>query len=655
MYAVSTQIIDAQLSECNIGIIVGRRGRDFSIKGKKLNMQKLADKMMSIFQRTPTVMLWFWMVVFSLVMTEILASGMEWLLLGKVTADYLVTGMVVSIVVASVVVASIIYFGKGRRFSDGWRLGNSTDITERRQIDIGLLQSERKLRYLCKSVNDCIEIISMDGRILDINPAGYIKLDYTLEEMQGKFLSEFELPEYSARMAERMALIKGQGYAIFESARRHKDGTVIPVEVNARLIELDGQMVFLGIVRDITERKLMMAELHRARQIIEYKLQESEARFASTFEQAAVGLAHVGLDGRWLYVNENICQIVGYSREELMQKTFQEITHPDDLETDLEYVRQMLSDEIDRYTMEKRYIHKNGTEIWIRLTVSLHRKPDGTPDYFIAVIEDIADAKEVDAKLKELREQADRLTTQQVVTQTIMALAHDLNQPLNAAGSYSAAALQLIKPEEIDRPRLMEVIKFNVTEIRRAGDVLRTLIQSVNRNNESDELLDLIEVIHEAIRSFNDEVYEATPAFVVESSHTKLDVTVKSLLLRKALMNLFRNAHQAMGARDFERRARKITVRVVIDLDRVVVTISDNGTGIREEVVKDLFKPFFTTKADGIGMGLAISRALIESCGGELWYKPIGGRTAFHFSLPTTPNAGFITTGSLHETDCLHR
>lgn len=122
---------------------------------------------------------------------------------------------------------------------------------------------------------------------------------------------------------------------------------------------------------------------------VQAALREQEQEFQATFDLAAIGIAHVRTDGKWLRVNQKLCEIVGYSREELLEKTFQVMTHPDDLEIDLAYVEQMLAGTIQTYSIEKRYFHKQGHLIWIRLTVSLARQPNGEPKYFIAVIEDI--------------------------------------------------------------------------------------------------------------------------------------------------------------------------------------------------------------------------------------------------------------------------
>lgn len=128
-------------------------------------------------------------------------------------------------------------------------------------------------------------------------------------------------------------------------------------------------------------------------------LQASEERFRATFEQAAVGIAHVAPDGKWLRVNQKLCEIVGYTSEELRQKTFQDITYPEDLQSDLDSVRQILAGEIPTYSMEKRYIRRDGSLVWIKLTVSLVRS-DGKPKYFISVVEDIDQRKHLETSLE---------------------------------------------------------------------------------------------------------------------------------------------------------------------------------------------------------------------------------------------------------------
>lgn len=136
------------------------------------------------------------------------------------------------------------------------------------------------------------------------------------------------------------------------------------------------------------------------RQRMEAALRESEQRFRSAFHQAAVGIAHVAIDGRWLLVNQRLCDIVGYTLEELQLLTFQDITHPDDLEADLKYVEDILANRIQTYSMEKRFFRKDNSIVWVNLTVALMRESSTEPKYFISVIEDISDRKHSQEQIK---------------------------------------------------------------------------------------------------------------------------------------------------------------------------------------------------------------------------------------------------------------
>ncbi len=147
------------------------------------------------------------------------------------------------------------------------------------------------------------------------------------------------------------------------------------------------------VARDVTKRR--HAEL---------ALADSEARFRAIFEQAAVGIAHVALDGRWIRVNRRLCEILGYSEAEILGRTFQVVTHPDDLESDLAFVEKLLAGALDSYSMEKRYVRKDGKSVWAQLTVSLARDPEGRPEHFISVVQDSSEGHAAVAALRATEE-----------------------------------------------------------------------------------------------------------------------------------------------------------------------------------------------------------------------------------------------------------
>lgn len=168
---------------------------------------------------------------------------------------------------------------------------------------------------------------------------------------------------------------------------------------------LAGSILALAVIVTIV---LAMARKERRADAEQQRLdrarRESDARFEATFEQAAMGIAIVATDGRWLRVNRKLCEIVGYTESELLAGCFQDITHRDDLELDLGQARRLLAGEIDTYSIEKRYLRKGGGLVWINLTGALAKRIDGSPDYFIAVVENISARKQVEAALRESQE-----------------------------------------------------------------------------------------------------------------------------------------------------------------------------------------------------------------------------------------------------------
>ena len=227
-----------------------------------------------------------------------------------------------------------------------------------------------------------------DNPIIYVNPAFEEISGYTAEEVRGRNCRFLQggYHEQPALDELREALTEERECRVVLRNYR-KDGTPFWNELYVSPVhDEDGLLTnFVGVQNDITERRR-----------IEEVLRESEERFRATFEHAAVGAAHVGIDGRWLRVNRRLSEIVGYEREELLERTFQDITHPDDLEEYLEQMRLMLEGELQTYTMEKRYLRKGGPEVWVNLTVSLVRDASGEPAYFIAVVEDISERKKTE-------------------------------------------------------------------------------------------------------------------------------------------------------------------------------------------------------------------------------------------------------------------
>ena len=298
-------------------------------------------------------------------------------------------------------------------------------VIERTEALEALQESEERFRQLSEAAFEAIAISDMK-KILDVNSSFAAMFGCEPAEAHGMHPMSFVAPESHSLVVQKMVSGDENPY---EVVCLRKDGTTFLAEVRSKARPYRDHVVRMTAIRDMTERKRAEVALQKAydqlenrvqertvelaqanrdlrieiveRVRVEKALRESERRFRATFEQAAVGIAHVALTGRWLRVNQRLCDIVGYSREELLKLTFQDITHPDDLNSDLEYVRQMLAGEIQSYSLEKRYIRPCGSQVWTNLTVSLKRQRSGEPNYFISVVEDISDRKQAEKALRD--------------------------------------------------------------------------------------------------------------------------------------------------------------------------------------------------------------------------------------------------------------
>lgn len=262
-------------------------------------------------------------------------------------------------------------------------IGMMQDITELREASQRIQQQEQYFRSLIENSSDITLVLDRNLQLSYVSPSCRKNLGYEPQELLGSSGIPFVHPDDDVFVRDMLDKVL---YSANESLRLNRirairqDGAVRFLEATLTSLFHDNSISGLVVnCRDITERCLA-----------EEELQEINLRLGATFEQAAVGIAHVDREGRWLRVNRKLCDITGYSREELLTLTFQEITHPDDLESDLTLAFQLLNGEIPSYTLEKRYICKNGSLVWVNLTVSAVRDRQNIFKFYIAVVEDIS-------------------------------------------------------------------------------------------------------------------------------------------------------------------------------------------------------------------------------------------------------------------------
>lgn len=262
--------------------------------------------------------------------------------------------------------------------------GQQEDVSERLRIESELRNSEEKFQTLFESASDGMLLLDMEGRILDVNRTGHERLGYTKAEMVGKHVSEIDPPEFAHKVPERMQALIRDGHAQFESGHVCKDGKVLPVEINARMINLGGKPLCFSVVRDITERKLF-----------DNYMSAREARYRAVIETSSDGFIMTDCEGRILEVNDTFSRLSGYGRRELIGKRMFDLADPGEIEQSRANMVRVLADGHNRFECRQRT--RDGRSIQIEVQASYWLLEGGR---VFAFVRDITERKRHDEAMK---------------------------------------------------------------------------------------------------------------------------------------------------------------------------------------------------------------------------------------------------------------
>ncbi|MFE1744030.1 PAS domain S-box protein [Coleofasciculus sp. H7-2] len=507
------------------------------------------------------------------------------------------------------------------------------EIAERKQAQAALHEREQELKALIENTPDIISRFDRDLRHTYVNSAVELATGVPPEVFIGKTNRELGMSEDIVCHWEsviRQVVETGQekvvefqfptpnGLKYYQSrlvAEFTKDGLINSV---------------LGIARDITGLKQA-----------EEALRNSEQRFRATFNQAAVGIAQVEMNGQWRLVNQKLCDITGYTREELLERTFQDITHPDDLNSSCEHVRRSLAGEFSAYSLEKRYIRKDGSHIWINLTVSLVRNCAGEPRYFIGIIEDISDRKRFEQEITQLNQDLERRVVERTAQLEVAnreleafsySVSHDLRAPLRSVDGFSQALLERCADT------LDEKGKHYLHRIRASSQRMGELI---------DDLLELSRVTRTEMRSTKVDLSAIASQIATELRQTQPERHVElaiapgivaqgdARLLRIILENLLHNAWKFTSNHVYAH----IEFGIILQADsQPAYFVRDNGAGFDMAYTNKLFGAFqrlhSMTEFPGTGIGLATVQRIVHRHGGRVWAEgAVEQGATFYFTL----------------------
>lgn len=498
---------------------------------------------------------------------------------------------------------------------------SARDITEIKQIEIALRRENQEMQAIFDTFPDILFRLASDGTILDFKTKNNESLYTIPQNFLGKKVQKILPPPVGDRILSALQkVLYTDTFVDLEYSLPLPKGEE---HFEARMVRFQDNEV-IALVRDISDRK-------RA----EDALRQSEQQFRSAFETTAVGMCLVSLDGHFLDVNVSFCQMLGYSNVELNNLTFQEITHPEDLAIDLIYLQQLLAGEIPYYHLEKRYLQKEGKNIWALLSVSLVRNSKQQPLYFICQIQDITTRKLAELELQQAKEVAD--AANRAKSEFLANMSHEIRTPMNAILGFSYLLLEKITDEQ-SLSYLQSISASGKTLLTLINDILdlsKIEAGKLTLNYEPVHLPKLIQEIQQIFQLKADQKGIALMAEIPNSIPT--GVLLDEVRLRQILFNLLGNAikfteqgHVKISVRCYWPNEKRPEDGKTPNLGSVspplslILTISDTGIGIAPEQQQLIFDPFVqssgqsTRKYGGTGLGLAISRRLTQLLGGCL-------------------------------------
>ena len=534
---------------------------------------------------------------------------------------------------------------RGRPGPEQEILESNTDITRQRSTDEPLQSSERRctdaqaqLASIAAASSDAIVGKDLQGRITCWNTGAERIFGYREAEVMGKSIYLIIPPDLHHEEQAIMSRIRrGEATETYETTRRRKDGTLVPVSVSVSPVK-DAQGVVIGgskIARDITRRKRVQEELR-----------DSEARYRESFDSAAVGIAHVGLDGRWLHFNEAVCAITGYSHEALRRLTFIDITHPEDREPSQAHADRLLSGEIKSYSLQKRYVRPDGTLVWVHITVSLSRDAADHPAHFIAVIQDISERKAFEERIQNLlyeREQlleaersarAEAEVANHLKDEFLATLSHELRTPLSNVLTWSRLLQQKYPNAEEVLQRGLNVIVENAGMQAQMITELLDMSRIASGKLQLDrKLIDLNELVDAAVLSQRPAAEAKGLTLTVHKVSGSVPISADATRLQQVIWNLLSNAIK------FTPAGGKIQASIRCEGPWATLKIVDTGVGISAAFLPHVFDRFrqaeatTTRRFGGLGLGLAIVKQLVQLHGGNVQARSSGEGTGATFTV----------------------
>jgi len=508
--------------------------------------------------------------------------------------------------------------------------GVSTDIDDRKSAEQELRRSEARKAAILDSALDCIVTIDHQGCITEFNPAAERAFGYRRDEVLGQQLADVIVPP-ALRQQHRQGfarhLATGETRVLgkrIEMTALRADGSDFPAELAITRIPLDGPPSFTGYLRDITERK-------RA----EDALRRNEAFLAEGQLLSRVGSFSWQVATDEIVWSAQLYRIFEIDRD--VRVTFDVIgsrIHPEDLSAFKEQIGQSRVDGSD-VQLELRLQMPNRTVKYIHVVA--HCRQHGGPLEYIGAVQDVTERRLAEEALAKLRSDLAHVARVMSLGVFTASLAHEVNQPLAGIITNAGTCLRMLGADPPDVDGARETARRTIRDGHRASDVISRLRELFTTKEFTLEPLDLNEATREVIALTSNDFQRNRIVLQSELTDDLPIVTGNRIQLQQVILNLLRNAAEAMAIVHDRPRQLWITTKREPG-DRVRLSVRDAGPGLPSQYVDSIFDAFFTTKSGGMGIGLFVSRSIVERHQGRLWAEPNDGPGAtFSFSVPLKP------------------
>jgi len=507
-------------------------------------------------------------------------------------------------------------------------LGISDDITEIKQAETALQETETRLKTLFDAAAEFIFLVDPDGVIRMVNRRAVEQSGYLPAEFTGKYLKEF-FTEPSRRACEcNFPRLREQGYLRVDNDFVCRDGRIIQMDCSATAVpdNTGNFATFLIIQRDVTEERAVVGALA-----------DSERRFRAIFNSTFQFIGLLDSAGNVLELNRTAMEFGGFTSDEVIGRPLWETpcwsSVPQEQQRLRDAIAQAAQGQLMRYEVSLPDQHQNMVIIDFSLKPVLDER--GQTVLIIPEGRDITESKRAQEELQQRQQELAHITRLSTLGEMATGIAHELNQPLAAISSYCESALALLKMQPQIPPTLSEIVRRTTEQSHRAAAIIRQLRDFTDKRKTSMEDIDIDALVRKSIRLLDWELRSTRTAIQLQLDSDGIRVLANKVQIEQVIVNLVRNGLEAIRGADLTEGQIAIRSRLLPN-EQVEICIMDNGAGVPADMQERLFDSFHSNKPGGAGLGLSVSRSIIESHGGKLWFdRKRRDGAEFCFTLPT--------------------